>query len=307
MFPVKKNKGTIAALALILIAGLGLYFAYLNKEVPANPLPATTSSSAAEQWQTFPLPTRSSTTKAGRTTTTKASTTTAPATNTTSNFVRTTTAAPTTTQKSNYPYNYPGIAPAVAATPKDPYMICVNRNYALPSGYTFTRAVCVDIYPEKIEMEKTAAAQYKLMYEAALKDGAEIIPHSGYRDTARQKNNFDNKIASYVSNGYSRAQAIQLAAKGINPPGCSEHEAGLAMDICVKGKWGVWDSFKDTKEYTWLMNHAQDYGFILRYAKEKEELTQVKYEPWHWRYVGVANAKAIKASGKCLEEYLGLA
>ena len=52
------------------------------------------------------------------------------------------------------------------------------------------------------------------------------------------------------------------------------------------------------------MEHAQDYGFILRYPREKQVETQVEFEPWHWRYVGVENAKLIKESGLCLEEFL---
>jgi D-alanyl-D-alanine carboxypeptidase len=78
------------------------------------------------------------------------------------------------------------------------------------------------------------------------------------------------------------------------------------MDITVKGVWNAVESFKDTDEYKWLMKNAQDYGFILRYAKEKEGITEVKFEPWHWRYVGVEEAKKIKASGKSMEEYLGI-
>ena len=91
-----------------------------------------------------------------------------------------------------------------------------------------------------------------------------------------------------------------MAATIILPPGTSEHNAGLAMDIC-----SLEQSFDKTAEFRWLNEHAADYGFILRYTEEKQDVTKKIYEPWHWRYVGVENAKAIKASGKCLEEYLG--
>ena len=194
----------------------------------------------------------------------------------------------------------------MAVAQRDPYLICVNRNYALPASYAPVLAVAVEVYPENIELEKVAAAQYKLMYEAGRRDGVELIPYSGYRATSRQKGNFDKKIQSYIDQGYTRAQAVNLAANSINPPGCSEHEAGLAMDITVKGVWGAVDSFKNTKEYEWLTKNAQDYGFIMRYPKDKEDITHVKFEPWHWRYVGVDNARKIKASGKVLEEYLGI-
>jgi len=72
------------------------------------------------------------------------------------------------------------------------------------------------------------------------------------------------------------------------------------MDIA-----GTDANFYKTAAYKWLMENAADYGFILRYPEDKVHITKVKYEPWHWRYVGVEAAKAMKASGQCLEEYLG--
>ena len=74
----------------------------------------------------------------------------------------------------------------------------------------------------------------------------------------------------------------------------------FCMDIVCVEEW-----FEDTDEFKWLMQHADDYGFILRYPSDKENITKVIYEPWHWRYVGVEEAKKIKASGLCLEEYFG--
>ena len=71
------------------------------------------------------------------------------------------------------------------------------------------------------------------------------------------------------------------------------------MDIC-----GTESSFSNTKEYAWLQQHAHEYGFILRYTAEKQPITGIIPEPWHWRYVGVENAEKIKNSGLCLEEYL---
>ena len=64
------------------------------------------------------------------------------------------------------------------------------------------------------------------------------------------------------------------------------------------------DGYAETDEAKWLLENAADYGFILRYPKDKESVTGIIWEPWHYRYVGVENAKKIKASGLCLEEYL---
>ena len=111
-----------------------------------------------------------------------------------------------------------------------------------------------------------------------------------------------SRIDMYMGQGMTQAEATVEASKVILPPGTSEHNAGLAMDIIC-----VLDSFENTQHYAWLCENAQDYGFILRYPKDKQDITKIVYEPWHWRYVGVEAAKAMKQSGQCLEEYLGIA
>lgn len=91
-------------------------------------------------------------------------------------------------------------------------------------------------------------------------------------------------------------------------PGHSEHECGLAADIIDADSAGWSDPLIDKQEdmpaQKWLMNHCQDYGFILRYPKDKEEITAIIYEPWHYRYVGKEHAKKIMEKGLCLEEYI---
>lgn len=91
-------------------------------------------------------------------------------------------------------------------------------------------------------------------------------------------------------------------------PGTSEHECGLAADIIDADSAGWADPLIDKQEdmpaQKWLMEHCRDYGFILRYPKDKEDVTGIIYEPWHYRYVGRDHAKEIMESGVCLEEYL---
>ena len=91
-------------------------------------------------------------------------------------------------------------------------------------------------------------------------------------------------------------------------PGHSEHECGLAADIIDSGSAGWSDPLIDKQEdmpaQKWLMEHCQDYGFILRYPKDKEDITGIIYEPWHYRYVGKEHAKEIMEKGICLEEYI---
>lgn len=207
---------------------------------------------------------------------------------------------------SEYAYAYAGFSPKLAEINEDKwYLMLVNRDYILPDNYTVkTAKTVIDIYGgyDRGYLDYRVAPHFIEMYNAALEDGLKLSPLSGYRSVERQKNNFENLIRDYMNKGYSKAQATVLASEIILPPSTSEHNAGLAMDIL-----SLEVSFENSDEFAWLQEHAADYGFILRYPKDKQKITKITYEPWHWRYVGVKAAKEMKASGECLEEYLGLA
>lgn len=203
----------------------------------------------------------------------------------------------------DYAYAYAGFRPAYADMDKSDWnLILVNRDYILPDGYKPELAPCITDDPDSLKLDYRVAPHYNKMYQAALEDGIELTPVSGYRSVERQTRNFENKIQKYVDEGYSKTEATQMAATIILPPGTSEHNAGLAMDIC-----SLYESFENSEEFEWLSENAADYGFILRYPEDKQDITKIIYEPWHWRYVGVEAAKEMKASGQCLEEYLGVA
>lgn len=217
------------------------------------------------------------------------------------------TEAPTEAESvSEYAYAYAGFSPKLAEINEDKwYLMLVNRDYILPDDYTVkTAKTVIDVYGgyDRGYLDYRVAPHYIEMYNAALEDGLKLSPLSGYRSVARQKNNFENLIRDYMNKGYSKAQATVLASEIILPPSTSEHNAGLAMDIL-----SLEVSFENSDEFAWLQEHAADYGFILRYPKDKQDITKITYEPWHWRYVGVKAAKEMEASGECLEEYLGLA
>lgn len=198
-------------------------------------------------------------------------------------------------------YNYALPTPAVADTSGPWNLILVNRDYSLPSGY-LNSVNLVYVCNSSERLDSRAAVYYEKMYKAAAADGLYLTPNSGYRSYDLQKRNFENRINNNIYQGYSKVNATIEASKVILPPGTSEHNAGLAMDII-----SVYDSFANSPQYAWLCKHAQDYGFILRYPKDKQNITKIVYEPWHWRFVGVEAAKAMKKSGQCLEEYLGKA
>mgnify|MGYP001045035753 CR=1 FL=1 len=92
--------------------------------------------------------------------------------------------------------------------------------------------------------------------------------------------------------------------KSVAVPGTSEHATGLAVDIISGQYTGLDDKQGDTAEQEWLMAHCQEYGFILRFPKDKSNVTGIVYEPWHYRYVGKEAAKKITEQGITLEEYL---
>lgn len=187
----------------------------------------------------------------------------------------------------------------VTIDPEKWYLTLVSIKYRLPENYQPELT-----YPVKgidRPLDKRVTPHYVEMYNAAKADGCTLTPYSGWRSISRQKSNYENKVSYYMQQGNSRSKAEQLAAEWILPPGASEHNMGVSMDIV-----NTQEGFENTKEFKWLQEHAADYGFILRYPKDKVSITKVAYEPWHWRYVGVEDAKKIKASGKCLEEYLGI-
>ncbi len=87
-------------------------------------------------------------------------------------------------------------------------------------------------------------------------------------------------------------------------PKTSEHEIGLSVDIVSKSYQLLDKNQKKTAEQKWLMENCHRYGFVMRYPTEKKQITKIEYEPWHYRYVGIENAKRMKDMGVCLEEYI---
>lgn len=187
----------------------------------------------------------------------------------------------------------------VDPTGDDWNLVVVNKEREIPEDYVPKLA---EVASSGVYMDYRVAPYYNEMYAAAKKDGIILTPYSGYRSYQRQQRNYNNLTNQYMSQyGLSKEKAAEKAATVILPPGTSEHNLGLAMDICNTNS-----TFKNQKEYQWLTEHAHEYGFILRYTAEKQSVTGIIPEPWHWRFVGVEYAKKIKDSGLCLEEYLGM-
>lgn len=134
----------------------------------------------------------------------------------------------------------------------------------------------------------------ELMFDAALKDGVNLIGVSGYRSFEYQEG-----LYSLAESGNSSYDSDYVAM-----PGYSEHQTGLAIDVLSDEYLVLDDGFKNTKAYEWLVNNCYKYGFIIRYPEHKELITGYPFEPWHLRYVGIDIATEIAKKGITLEEYV---
>ena len=188
----------------------------------------------------------------------------------------------------------------------DPRMVLVNHTNKMPDGYTFTTKECGSATAINKTLQTEAADAFLAMQAAAAKDGVTVWMQSGYRSVDYQKNLYDKKTQYFLEKGLSRDEALQQAATIVNPPGYSEHNCGLAADLNSPEHTGLDEGFENTEAFRWLCAHAEEYGFILRYPKDAEAVTEITYEPWHWRYVGPENAALINQSGLCFEDAVAL-
>ena len=186
----------------------------------------------------------------------------------------------------------------------DPLMVLVNHTSKMPDDYTFDTKECGSATAVNKTLQTAACDAFLEMQKAAAADGVTVWMQSGYRSVKYQTSLYERKTKYYLDKGYDNATAREKAAAVVNPPGYSEHNCGLAADLNSPEHTGLDEGFEKTTAFRWLCEHAGDYGFILRYPKDAEDKTEIIYEPWHWRYVGVENAAKINASGLCFEEYI---
>lgn len=186
----------------------------------------------------------------------------------------------------------------------DPLMILVNHTNQMPENYTFETAECGSKTAVNKTLQTVACNAFLELQKAAAAENVTVWMQSGYRSVSYQTNLYEKKTNYYKQQGYDDAKAKEMAAAIVNPPGYSEHNCGLAADLNSPEHTGLDEGFENTAAFRWLCQHAGEYGFILRYPKGAEEKTEITYEPWHWRYVGVENAAKINASGLCFEDYI---
>ena len=171
----------------------------------------------------------------------------------------------------------------------DGYLI-VNKTYSLPSSYGTS-------------LTSTTKNAFNKMQAAAKLDGINIYIASGFRSYQTQNRLYNNYVARD-----GKAKADTYSAR----PGHSEHQSGLAFDICSHDLDGqnacINSNFDNTDQAKWLAQNAYKYGFILRYPKGKTNETGYKYESWHFRYVGTDLSTKLYNNGDWLtmENYFGI-
>ncbi len=171
----------------------------------------------------------------------------------------------------------------------------MDENYQIPKFVELESGYSVD--------SRIAAAARNMLSDAE-KAGMNVIICSAYRSVERQEEVFNESLQKRLNNGMSYWEAFVDNRMSVAEPGTSEHALGLALDLISNQYTGLDEKQQETKEAKWLAENCYKYGFILRYPPEKTDITGIVYEPWHYRYVGVEDAKKITELGVTLEEYL---
>lgn len=173
-------------------------------------------------------------------------------------------------------------------------LILVNKYNYLPNGYEPDDLEFIDLEYGIVEtkLRKEAKNAFIAMAKNAKKEGYPVIGVSGYRSYQKQEN---------IYNSYLIIDPKDIVDTYSARPGYSEHQTGLAIDVSDGIK--SYNEFSSTDSYNWMKNNSYKYGFILRYTKKNTNITGYKYEPWHYRYVGVDVATYIYNNNITFDEY----
>jgi D-alanyl-D-alanine carboxypeptidase len=192
-------------------------------------------------------------------------------------------------------------SPSPPAKTCDDLMVMVGREDILPPDYAPPDLVPVEaygvaVYGDGLMLRRGAAQQLARMAQAAGAAGEEIVVFSAYRSYYQQGFVFTRLVSIY---GEERARWMSA------PPGQSQHQLGTAVDFTNSAVgYEIHKAYGRTTASAWLLEHAPEYGFVLSYPNHAEEETGYRWEPWHYRYVGVENARQMIDSGMTLQAFL---
>lgn len=206
------------------------------------------------------------------------------------------------------PTAVPEVIPAWVRS--DGMPLLVNRDTPMPDGYqpqelvdmsTYCDSSIVKIKYSGTQAERVAVDALMTMLKAAHDQGITVWQVSAaYRSEEYQQQLFDEQVQDYMDkNDLSYSDAVSATRLTVMEPGYSEHHTGLAFDVTVPGV-----AFKGTEQAYWLAENCWQYGFIIRYASDKEDITGILAEPWHIRYVGTEHSLPMQQQNLCLEEYI---
>lgn len=177
------------------------------------------------------------------------------------------------------------------------YITLANQDVLLDENYIPQDLVDVKIrHVVDDPLRKEAYEALERMFEAAEAEGHKLYVKSGYRSYKTQHTMYYNRLENNhgVDDGW------------VSKPGASDHQTGLGVDVLNYAwtkKEGMNEKFAVEKEAKWMAENCWDYGFVIRYMEDKEEITKINYEPWHLRYVGLDVAKYMQEKHYCLEEF----
>ena len=172
--------------------------------------------------------------------------------------------------------------------------ILVNKYYYLEEDYVpdNLETISNQYALSNMQLVHEAKEAFESLSKQAKKEKLKIVAMSTYRSYSYQVN---------LWNKYAKADGKEKADTYSGRAGHSEHQTGLAVDVYNEKE--SYTNFEKTEEFDWMQEHAHEYGFILRFPKDKVEETGYQYESWHYRYVGVEAAAYIKENNISFEEY----
>ena len=182
-------------------------------------------------------------------------------------------------------------------------LILVSNEIPLPENFQTPQLATLSDYRNE-QVDARILQDLTTMLNDMEQAGLQPLVCSSYRDYNRQMQLFNQERDRFTEQGMDAEEAYAAAMANIALPGYSEHETGFAVDIVSVDHQTLDRDFADTPEGQWLAANSAQYGFVVRYPAEKQQVTGITYEPWHFRYVGRDAALAMQQQNLCLEEYL---
>ncbi|MDE6024447.1 MAG: M15 family metallopeptidase [Lachnospiraceae bacterium] len=181
-------------------------------------------------------------------------------------------------------------------------LMLVNTKTGLPEDYEFEQHV---LNSGAIIDEQAYIDLYRML-KACNDAGYHYSIISAYRDKDTQQGIIDRSVQEFMDKGLSQEEAYKKTLETVQEVGHSEHETGLALDITEEGIYSLSEDLESNETMKWFIDNCTAYGFIVRYPKDKADITGISYEPWHFRYVGAEAAEFMTKNNLTLEEFHSL-